>query len=437
MSKFILVFLFSFLPILGWCQQPGLTPSSPAGFFPNSVTWSTLGQNYKYPGRHFQSSAVMNNRLWIIGGLASGKVMSDVLCSTDGLNWNQASVNTPFGPRWGQASLVFNAGQGVELWVIGGTDGKTFLNDVWHSMDGVTWSLVTAKAPFAGRVRMSAAVFNHKLWVMTGKNQTAFLNDIWSSPDGKNWTQVTPPQAFSPRYSATLTVYQNKLWLIGGQASTGALNDVWVSPDGMNWSNKAAYSIFPPRSSHSAEVYQNLLWVFAGHDVGTNSIFNDAWWSVDGSAWNLAAPSGNYTPRWAQSSAVFKNQVWIINGADGPKEKPVDYPDIWDMGSASAPAQAAVTSSPIVSAVISPDDIHSGQPIQLLLKLASPVTVQWTLFSPSGEKLFEVIKQGGSGMNTLFWPGTNVNQPTGTYSYALEAEGASPATVTGNISIAP
>ena len=357
MRKFISVFLFSFFPVWGWGQTPPiLTPTSTAsllssfspGSFPNSITWSTLGQNYNYSGRHFQSSAVMNNRLWVIGGLASGKVMSDVLYSMDGLNWNQASVNTPFGSRWGQASLVFNAGQGDELWVIGGTDGKTFLNDVWQSMDGVTWSLVTAKAPFAGRVRMSAVVFNHKLWVVAGKNQTAFLNDIWSSPDGKKWTQVTPPQTFPPRYSATLTVYHNGLWLIGGQASTGALNDVWFSADGVNWSNKTTQPEFPARSSHSAEVYRGLLWIFGGHDVGTNSIFNDAWWSADGSVWHLAAPSSNYTPRWAQSSAVFNNQVWIINGADGPKEKPVDYSDIWDMGNGTLPA-SGLTNNPTLS----------------------------------------------------------------------------------------
>jgi len=433
MIKSMGVFLFVILPVLGWGQTPTVASNS----FPNSINWSTSGQNFNYAGRHFQSSALMNKKLWIIGGLSSGKVMSDVLYSTDGLNWNQATPNAAFGPRWGQASTVFNAGQGDELWVIGGTDGKTFLNDVWNSTDGVTWNLVTANAPFAGRVRHNLVVFQHKLWLIAGKNPTTFLNDIWSSPDGKNWTQVTPPQAFSPRYSATLTVYHGGLWLIGGQASTGALSDVWFSPDGTNWSNKAAQSTFPARSSHSAEVYQDLLWVFAGHDVGVTTDFNDAWWSSDGSAWHQSVPVGGYTPRWAQSSAVFKNQVWVVSGAEGPKEKPVDDSDIWDMSSGSAAAQAAVTVSPIVSAVISPDDIHSGQPIQLLLTLSQPVTVQWTVFSPSGEKLFEVIKQGGSGMNTLFWPGANVNQPAGSYSYAIEAEGASPATVTGNISIAP
>src|SRR5665213_3179695 len=376
MGKFILVFLFSFFPVLGWCQtQPVLIPAStvslpssfPPGSFPNSVTWSTFDQNYNYSGRHFQSSTVMNNRLWVIGGLASGKVMSDVLYSTDGLNWNQASVNTPFGPRWGQVSLVFNAGQGDELWMIGGTDGKTFFNDVWQSTDGVTWSLVTAKAPFTGRVRMSAVVFNHKLWVMAGKNQTAFLNDIWSSPDGKNWTQVTPPQTFPPRYSATLTVYHKGLWLIGGQAATGVLNDVWFSADGVNWSNKAPQPGFPARSSHSVEVYQGLLWIFGGHDVGTNSIFNDVWWSTDGSVWHLAAPSSNYAPRWAQSSVVFNNQVWIINGADGPKEKPVDYSDIWDMDNSTAsgltnnPTPSSATTATPINGPIVTNTLGGGQ----------------------------------------------------------------------------
>ena len=432
--KSILVFLFMILPVCGWGQTP-------ANSFPNSLNWSTTGQTFNYAGRHFQSSAVMNNKLWIIGGLSSGKVMSDVLSSTDGLNWSQATAQAAFGPRWGQASVVFNAGAGDVLWVVGGTDGKTFLNDVWNSTDGVTWNLVTANAPFSGRVRHNLVVFRHKLWLIAGKNPTSFLNDIWSSTDGKNWTQAAPPQALSPRYSSTLTVYHDGLWLIGGQDATGALSDVWFSPDGTNWSKKTTQPGFPARSSHSAEVYQDLLWVVAGHDVGVTTDFNDAWWSSDGSAWHQAAALSQYTPRWAQSSAVFNNQLWLISGAVGPKEKPVDYSDIWDMGSPAATpavsAQAAVTGSPIVSTVISPDDIHSGQAVQLLVTLAQPVTVQWTVFSPSGDKLFEVVRQGGTGINTLFWPGINMNQPTGTYSYSVEAQGASPATLTGNIAITP
>jgi hypothetical protein len=431
MRKSILVLLLIILPVLGWSQTS-------VASFPNSVNWSTSGQTYNYAGRHFQSSAVMNNKLWVIGGQASGKILSDVLFSTDGLNWNQATSSAAFGPRWGQASVVFNAGQGNALWVIGGTDGKTFLNDVWQSTDGVIWNLVTANAPFAGRVRENLVVFHHKLWVIAGKTPTTYLNDIWSSSDGKNWTQATPPQSFPSRYSSTLTVFHGGLWLIGGQASTGALNDVWFSADGANWSNKTTQSSFPARSSHSAEVYQDFLWVFAGHDVGVITDFNDAWWSSDGSAWHQAVPSNNYTPRWAQSSGVFNNQIWIISGAEGPKEKPVDYSDIWDMGSTSSTASVSATSgSPIVSAVISPDDIHAGQPIQLSLTLAQPVMIQWTIFSPSGEKLFEIIKEEESGLNTLFWPGTNVNQPQGVYSYMIETEGSSPTTLTGNVSIAP
>jgi hypothetical protein len=159
MRKSMGIFLFIILPVLGWGQIPTVAPNS----FPNSINWSTSGQNFNYAGRHFQSSAVMNNKLWIIGGLSSGKVLSDVLYSTDGLNWNQATSQAAFGPRWGQASAVFNAGHGDALWVVGGTDGKTFLNDVWNSTDGVTWNLVTASAPFTGRVRHNLVVFQHKL----------------------------------------------------------------------------------------------------------------------------------------------------------------------------------------------------------------------------------------------------------------------------------
>jgi len=493
MRKCFSVILFTFFPVWGWSQVP---PSSvPTQTFPfhsssnglsNNLNWTNSGENYNFAGRHFHSSAVMNNRLWVIGGIASGKVMSDVLYSIDGLNWNLATATAAFGSRWGQASLVFDAGQGANLWVIGGSDSKNFFNDVWHSSDGVNWSLVTAAAPFTARSRAGAVVFNNKMWVIGGTSQSGFLNDIWCSSDGKTWTQVTPKETFPARYSASLTVHHNLLWLVAGESATGALNDVWSSPDGVNWTIVSANAGFPARASHTAEAYQGLLWVFGGHDIAVPNIFNDAWWSANGSQWTQAVPSSNYSPRWGQSSAVFNGQIWIINGATGPRDNPVDYSDVWNTGNAPSPtpgltstntptltathAIATVTSTatliptktntptftpmnnnptaiavsavsvPLVtSAVIVPHVIHSGKPVKLLLTLVEPAQVQWTISSSSGQQLYQVTVQGQSGLNTLVWQGTNsFNQPVGdgVYSYVIETQvGMAQTTTPGKIFI--
>jgi hypothetical protein len=346
---------------------------------------------------------------------------------------------------------------------------------------------VTANAPFTARSRHGAVVFNNKIWVIGGTSQSGFLNDVWCSSDGKNWIQVIPKETFLPRYSATLTVHHNLLWMIAGQSATGALNDVWSSPDGVNWTNVAANAGFPARASHTAETYQGLIWIFGGHDIAVPAVFNDAWWSANGSQWTQAVPSANYSPRWGQSSAVFNGQIWIINGADGPRDKPVDYSDIWYTGCAPSPTpgltntntptvtathvMATVTTTPtvmptktsapaftptptttavwtaiptvsnslVLSAFTVPRMVHSGKPVKLLLTLASPAQVQWTISSASSQLIYKVSTQGQSGLNTLVWQGTNsFNQSAGdgVYSYVIETQiGLTQTTTTGKIFI--
>ena len=78
------------------------------------------------------------------------------------------------------------------------------------------------------------------MWIYGGLDYQArtFLNDIWSSADGVTWSKIGNA-AWSPRGSHTVVVYRNRLWLIGGanhiaddRSTDGFLNDVWVSDDG-------------------------------------------------------------------------------------------------------------------------------------------------------------------------------------------------------------
>ncbi len=347
-SAFRMTLVFFALTAAAFSQTPtpSITVMPQALPTCSAVNWDTSGQNYNYGGRHFQSSAVMNRRLWIVAGQVAGKPVADVMSSTDGLNWSVATAKAAFSARWGQATVAFDAGQGTALWVIGGSDNTGFFNDVWQSKDGATWSLVTAAAAFPTRVRESAVVFNHKMWVIGGKNAAGILNDIWNSADGKTWTQVTPSAPLPVRYSASLLVYNNRLWLMAGQGNAGPLNDVWSSPDGVNWTNVTTNPGFPARASQSAVVHNGLMWVLGGHDVTSQIVFGDAWWSNNGSQWYQAAVAADYTPRWAQTSEVFNHTIWMINGASGTQAKPVDYVDIWQMSCASAAQLSAAVPTP-------------------------------------------------------------------------------------------
>jgi len=67
------------------------------------------------------------------------------------------------------------------------------------------------------------------MWVIGGYDGS-LKNDVWYSIDGISWTQATASAAFSTRYSHSSLVYQSKMWVIGGYDGGGHENDVWYSP---------------------------------------------------------------------------------------------------------------------------------------------------------------------------------------------------------------
>ena len=116
-----------------------------------------------------------------------------------------------------------------KMYVIGGCN-VIYLNDVWSSTDGATWTLVTAAASFAGRYGPTSFVDAWgKMYVIGGVDQkSVYLNDVWSSTDGVIWTLVTSAASFVGRVDHTSLVYAGNMYVIGGRGSNfGLFNDVW------------------------------------------------------------------------------------------------------------------------------------------------------------------------------------------------------------------
>ncbi len=243
-----------------------------------------ISPNHYSSVRHSHSSAVYDNKLWIIGGFFN-KSKNDAWYSSDGTTWVEITKNetesVKFSPRDSHASVVFDDGFGDKIFVIGGFS-RGYKNDVWCSVTGAQWTCITAETNFSPRVGHSATVFKNNIYIIGGYDGGVYKNDIWRSPDGIRWEKITDNADFMPRRAHAAVVYKDKLWIIGGYGENETYyNDIWQSSDGASWrkvKNDVPYDnsfIFAPRRGHSAVVYKNKLWIFGGY--GGVNYFNDLW----------------------------------------------------------------------------------------------------------------------------------------------------------------
>ena len=158
--------------------------------------------------------------------------------------------------------------------------GSVYEDDVWSSMDGASWTLVTAAAAFGERRRHASVVYQDKMWVIGGVVPgPARVNDVWYSSDGASWTEATAAAAFWQRCNHTCLAFDNKMWLIAGSDSPStAVNDVWHSSDGVNWTEATSSAAFSERFDHTSLVYGNRMWVLSGYEFGVSEL-RDVWCS--------------------------------------------------------------------------------------------------------------------------------------------------------------
>lgn len=220
-------------PLLGhyqsdvWNSSDGRTwtlvnPGKPVPWAPRCLHYTLVheGKIWVMGGQPFTSYLKQHVPYWELP--LSETHYNDVWNSSDGLNWIRATEHAPWAPR-GQigGSAVLNG----RMWILGGgTYYKDYYSDVWSSSDGVHWKNHLEKAPWRPRQYHDLAVFDDMLWVMEGICQPGGNgNDVWFSADGEHWEEV-PGTPWAERHAASVFVYQNALWMVAGNHMG---RDVW------------------------------------------------------------------------------------------------------------------------------------------------------------------------------------------------------------------
>lgn len=261
-----------------------------------------------------------DSKLLCFGGQAD-IYYDDVWSSVNGASWSLLT-DSPGWIRSGFSSEVLNN----KVFLMGGTSGSSvYRNDVWSTVDGVIWNEVTSGASWSARSAFGSCMLNNKLFVMGGYGGGDRLNDVWSSIDGATWTLVTATAEWGKRNDFECIVLDNKMIVLGGHYN-GKYNDVWSSTDGAVWTEITSAAAWGGRSGFSSAVYDNKLFVLGGHD-GTNNL-NDVWSSSDGGAnWDLVTGSAGWSARNSLQSAVYDGKLFIMGGQNNVEK----FNDVWGM----------------------------------------------------------------------------------------------------------
>jgi hypothetical protein len=211
--------------------------------------WNLETQKAPWGRRYTPYVVVHDQKIWLMGGNTwigrradsdcaiddcVAKGYNDIWASDNGKDWIQVLEHAPWVPRgFVHGSAVLNG----RIWVIGGgikgrlpgTNGAVTLaeyRDVWSSTDGKTWRLETGNVPWRGRTHFSVAAHNGMLFVSDGSIGTQYpsglSNKVWCSIDGREWKQL-PATPMPPRHASGMVSYKGYLYLAAGKL----WNDVW------------------------------------------------------------------------------------------------------------------------------------------------------------------------------------------------------------------
>lgn len=273
-------FPLTLTPHIAYGGSLWMTAQTRAYSSPDGLAW-TEHLKTDWGERIYQSIVYFKGRLWMYGGLdyQARTFLNDIWSSSDGVTWSKMGTAS-WSPRGGETVVVYRD----RLWLFGGadhiaedrsTDG--FLNDVWVSDDGITWTTVTDAAPWSPRDKAGVVVFNDQLYLLGGHGTA----DIWRSSNGRDWTRLVTQADWSPRHDFARVAYDGRLWVFGGwtDRSTNALNDVWYSGDGMSWTRQTDHAPWAPRSPISV-VFQGKIWIFSGKHTGAEDNWGGDLWQM-------------------------------------------------------------------------------------------------------------------------------------------------------------
>lgn len=143
----------------------------------DGITWTQLA-NAPWSGRGMQINSCVDGsgQIWMLGGSneSTRRSYNEVWKSADGITWTLVNESAPWSGRYWHTVAWFDN----KMWLMGGMATGSEMNDVWYSEDGITWhelKSTTGNWPAGSRHAQSTTVYDNALWYMCG----IITNNSW------------------------------------------------------------------------------------------------------------------------------------------------------------------------------------------------------------------------------------------------------------------
>ena len=177
-------------------------------------SWVQETANANWPGREGHQMVAFNGRLYVMGGQTDASTFrNDVWSSSNGKNW-EFEGNADWSARAKHQAVVHEG----RIYVMGGSNGSA-LDDVWSSEDGKNWEREKENAKWTARQDFAAVSFdisgNNFIWIMGGSDGSTNLDDAWASTNGEGWVKPPVQPKWSARVGFDAVVFPPRLALYG------------------------------------------------------------------------------------------------------------------------------------------------------------------------------------------------------------------------------
>lgn len=322
--------------------------SAVAGDFnPGALTgqWSKLADGPWGPREGLMVVSV-GDQMILTGGRGTHGVGfsggDDVWRSKDGRNWTKAPKAD--WPRRAYHILLGPDASGC-IYLMGGQTFSEFYNDVWKTCDnGDSWNQVTEKAAWGARAGLGGTMHNGKMVIAGGCHDNVkydpgafrkFYGDVWSSVDGKSWEMLTSKPGWKPRSGPRLVSFMGKLYIIAGEVGFTAstqLVDVWSSADdGVTWSLVQENPAFSARSGHGVVTLPGYMVLVAGWPELSDIYYSSdgaKWEKSTGLAWNCNSTSCGKFDFWP---VVHQGSLFTLGGSGSSSTFGKLYAESWSV----------------------------------------------------------------------------------------------------------